>query len=122
MPLQSKLFQGDRALNACLVEDAAHLTIGAAGDHVSKLHTALLALDDLPVAVTELNAKRYGPSTAAAVLAFKKRRAIINISYQKDADNIVGKMTIAAMDREMIRKEGEPPGPPGDPRRTPASN
>ncbi len=121
MPLQSKLFQGDRALDACLLEDSAHLTIGAAGDHVSKIHTALLALDDLPVAVAELRAKQYGPSTASAVLVFKRRRGIINRSYQKEADAIVGKMTIAAMDREMVSKEGEPPLRPVDPGRTPAS-
>jgi hypothetical protein len=42
---------------------------------------------------------------AAAVLAYKKKRNIINWSYQQQADNIVGKMTIAALDAEMWVKE-----------------
>jgi hypothetical protein len=43
MPLQSKLFRGDRALEACLVNDSAHITEGAAGGHVGKIQTALFA-------------------------------------------------------------------------------
>ena len=43
----------------------------------------------------------YGPATAAAVLAYKRKRSIINTSYQKTADNIVGIMTIQSMDREL---------------------
>jgi hypothetical protein len=39
------------------------------------------------------------------VLAFKRRRKIINFSYQTQEDNIVGKMTIAALDREMEKLE-----------------
>ena len=42
---------------------------------------------------------------AAAVLAYKKKRNIINWSYQQQADNIVGKMTIAALDAEIWGKE-----------------
>lgn len=96
-----------------MIDDSAHLTLGVVGDHVSKVHTALFALDNVSVAASELRAQQYGPSTAAAVLAFKTRRNIINRSYQKTADNIVGKMTIAAMDREMALKEHEPPRPLG---------
>ena len=107
MPLSSRLFKGDRALEACLIQDSAHLTTGSAGDHVSKIHTALLVLDNVSVAVDELRMKNYGPSTAAAVLVFKTRRKIINTSYQTTPDNIVGKMTIAVMDREMVIKERE---------------
>jgi hypothetical protein len=35
------------------------------------------------------------------VLAFKKARHIINHAYQTQEDDIVGMMTIAAMDREL---------------------
>jgi hypothetical protein len=45
---------------------------------------------------------RYGPSTADAVLTYKTTRNIVNRSYQTQADNIVGKMTIAAMDKELL--------------------
>src|SRR5262249_41293895 len=40
--------------------------------------------------------------TAAAVLAYKRKRNIVNRTYQAQADNIVGKMTMAALDREMV--------------------
>jgi hypothetical protein len=121
VPLQSRLFQGDQALESCLVQDSAHIIVGASGDHVSKIHTALLILDEVSVAPVELKAQRYGPSTAAAVLAFKQRRHIINKSYQTAADDIVGKMTIAAMDQEMVSRESARPPLP-DPRRNPAAS
>ena len=57
------------------------------------------------VDISELHEGRYGPSTAAAVLAFKRKRQIINYSYQTKADDIVGKMTMAAMDRELLTLE-----------------
>jgi hypothetical protein len=38
----------------------------------------------------------YGKQTADAVLAYKKKRGIINRGYQASADNIVGKMTMAS--------------------------
>jgi hypothetical protein len=53
--------------------------------------------------------KRYGPSTAAAVLKFKQKRNIVNRAYQTQADNIVGKMTIAALDNEMLQRERDQP-------------
>jgi hypothetical protein len=118
--LVSNLFKGDRALEACLVTDSAHITPGASGEHVSKIQTALLVLDGVSVSPAELAGQRYGTSTAAAVLAFKTRRGIINTSYQKTADNIVGKMTIAAMDKAMLIKEAGPPAPV-DPRKGAAS-
>ena len=120
MPLQSNLFKDDRALESCLVQDSAHIIVGATGDHVSKIHTALLMLDEVSVAPAELKTQQYGASTAAAVLAFKKRRGIINTSYQTQADNIVGKMTIAAMDKEILSKERTFPFTI-DPRKSPAS-
>ena len=103
--LQSHLFSGDPKLEACLVRDPDHIMPGAVGDHVGKIQVALRELDSLSIDAGELASKRYGPSTAAAVLAFKQKRGIINYSYQTRPDNIVGKMTIAALDREMVAKE-----------------
>ena len=108
MGLQSKLFSGNTALEACLVQDSAHIKEGAAGEHVSKIQTALFIVDGLSVFSDELKGCRYGASTAKAVLAFKSKRRIINFDYEKQVDNIVGKMTIAALDKEMVRKEAEP--------------
>ena len=74
-----------------------------------KIQMALILLDDLRIDSDELTAKRYGPSTAAAVLAFKKERNIINRSYQTQADDIVGKMTIAELDKEIAQWEQQTP-------------
>ena len=117
MPLRSKLFRGDSALEACLVRDPAHVLLGATGDHVGKIHSALVALDRAQFNRAEWSAKKYGPSTAATVLAYKKKRRIINFSYQTQADDIVGKMTIAALDKEMLAFENRSQGEPrcGDP-------
>jgi hypothetical protein len=108
MGLQSQLFQGDAKLEACLTQDSAHIVQGAVGEHVSKVQTALSTLETLGIDSNELSTRRYGPSTAAAVLAFKRKRSIINRSYQTQADDIVGKMTIAALDREMLNYENQP--------------
>lgn len=110
MALKSNLFQNDEALEACLVSDPAHVMLGAIGNHVAKIQVALMDLDGLVIDPNELSAKRYGTSTATAVLSFKQKRKIINYSYQTQADNIVGKMTIAALDKEMFNKQ-EPSTP-----------
>ena len=92
MALQSKLFRGDAKLEAALVSDPAHIGQGAIGSHVGKIQQALNELDG-----AGLNPDgNYGPATARAVLAYKQKRNIINRSYQTRADNIVGKMTMAA--------------------------
>ena len=101
MALKSNLFRGSHGLGACEINDAAHFTIGKQGDDVGRIQMALLAIDSLKIERQELLSKTYGQSTATAVLAFKTKRKIINHSYQNKPDNIVGKMTIAALDREM---------------------
>jgi peptidoglycan hydrolase-like protein with peptidoglycan-binding domain len=105
MALTSQMFRGDQKLEACLVSDPAHVTQGGSGEHVAKLQTALTMLDGAKIDRQEMLKKTYGPSTAAAVLAYKTKRRIINPAYQTKADNIVGKMTIAALDREMLQFE-----------------
>jgi hypothetical protein len=62
-------------------------------------------LDGLHIEQSELVGGKYGTSTAAAVLSFKTRRNIVNRSYQNVADDIVGKMTIAELDKEIAKKE-----------------
>jgi hypothetical protein len=112
MPLKSRLFSGDSRLEACLVQDSAHLTPGSKGDFVGKVQAALEYLDDARIDNSEIAAKTYGPSTADAVLAYKTARDIVNRSYQQSADNIVGKMTIARLDEEIAAAEGMPASPP----------
>jgi len=107
MPLQSRLFAGDAKLEAAAVSDPAHIVPGSSGEHVRKIQLALIQLDGA-VLVPD---GQYGPTTAAAVLAYKQKRAIINFSYQTQADNIVGKMTMAALDRELVEAENLFTGP-----------
>jgi peptidoglycan hydrolase-like protein with peptidoglycan-binding domain len=101
MPLQSKLFRNDPKLEAAAVSDHAHITPGAKGDHVRKIQVALNQLDGASLKTDGV----YGPATAAAVLAYKKKRNIVNRAYQTQADNIVGKMTIDRLDKEMLVAE-----------------
>jgi hypothetical protein len=101
MRLRSRLFHGDPNLEAAAVSDPAHIMIGAKGEHVRKIQIALNLLDRANIA----HDGAYGPKTAAAVLAYKTKRNIVNRSYEKQADNIVGKMTIAALDQELARKD-----------------
>lgn len=108
MPLRSDTLSGDDRLEACLVEDSAHLTPGVQGEFVAKVQAALIFLDGLAIDEAELASMTYGPSTAAAVLAFKRKRKIINKAYQNTEDDIVGKMTIKALDDEMAAAENEP--------------
>jgi hypothetical protein len=44
MALQSKLFRDDERLQACLVNNAAHVQRGASGDHVARIQQALRIL------------------------------------------------------------------------------
>ncbi len=99
MSLRSRLFAGYARLEAAAESNPAHILLGAVGRHVGKIQQALKLLDGDPIDPAELTAERYGPSTANAVLSFKKKRNIINRSYQTQADNIVGIMTMAALDQ-----------------------
>ena len=109
MPLRSLQFRGDTRLEACLVNDQAHLTIGTVGPFVRKVQQAVAMLTGRSASLEEVQASRYGQSTADAVLAYKRARSIVNKAYQATADNVVGKMTIKSLDDEMVRMEARPP-------------
>jgi hypothetical protein len=111
MALHSKLFVGDAALESAAVSNPAHIKLGDRGPHVRKIQTALILLESARIAYDEARGSFYGPSTAAAVLAYKQKRSIINRSYQTQADDIVGKMTIASLDEEMRAWESRPHPP-----------
>jgi hypothetical protein len=106
--LQSRLFSGDPKLEAAAVSNSAHIVPGGMGAHVAKIQRALISIDSALIDFMELKANRYGQSTASAVLAYKKKRNIINRSYQTQADNIVGIMTVTALDKELLQKERQP--------------
>ena len=113
MGLQSLLFTSpdvDPHLEACLVDDAAHITPGSRGDHVAKIQIALNQLSEGPgrenfsLVVDGV----YGTATAAAVQVYKNARGILQ-PFQSSADNIVGKRTIRSLDDEMDILEREVP-------------
>ena len=101
MPLSSSLFRGDAKLEAAAVSDSSHILQGANGPHVRKIQKALIELDGVDIDADGA----YGPRTAAAVLAYKQKRHIINFSYQTQADDIVGRITVAALDKELSDRE-----------------
>ena len=107
--LKAKFFAGISALEACLVSDPAHIIPGAVGDHVRRIQVALVTLDEADIEEAEVADGRNGPTTTAAILAYKTRRSIINYAYQRSPDNIVGKMTMASLDREMVAWEAQNP-------------
>ncbi len=119
-PFVSNHFQGDKALERCAVSDRDHIkkdAPGSRGDHVEKIQEALIRIaedePDLKVKInisqTEINSQTYGATTADAVLAYKTKRKIINWTYQREPDRIVGKMTISRLDDDMFAKEGHTP-------------
>jgi Domain of unknown function (DUF1906) len=104
MALKSQLFRGDAKLEAAAVAAPAHIAPGASGDHVRKIQIALNLVDDAGLTPDGI----YGPRTADSVLAYKQKRQIINRSYESQADNIVGVMTMAALDQEVLQRESIP--------------
>lgn len=103
--LKSNLLNNNSRLRSCLSSDKDHIIIGCAGDYVGLIQTTLTIIDNASIDISELKSMYYGASTAEAVQLYKADRGIINHTYQNTADNIVGKMTIEAMDKEMISKE-----------------
>ena len=108
MALHSQLFRYNNRLQAALTHDPSHVTFKSQGEHVRLIQIALVRLGYISVSGQEYIKAFYGPTTADAVLRFKTIRRIINSSYQKFPDNIVGKMTIRALDLEMLRVEALP--------------
>jgi hypothetical protein len=78
------------------------------GEFVGRVQSALIYLENASIDDKELDEETYGPSTAKAVLAFKKKRKIINYSYETSEDEIVGKMTIERLDKELAAAEEAP--------------
>ncbi len=99
MALRSDLFKGDARLEAAAASDGSHIKSGDRGPFVAKIQNALNQLDK---AGLDEDGK-YGTLTAKAVRKYKSARGIINRAYQTQADDIVGKMTVAAMDEELAK-------------------
>ncbi len=100
MALRSELFRDDTRLQACLVQDSAHVTPGTVGTFVNRIQLALRIVDNAFIDETEFASGTYGPTTTLAVRAFKTSRNILNFAGQ--IDDVVGKKTIAALDDELV--------------------
>jgi len=107
MGLKAELFGGDEQLEACLASDRAYVGDGAVGEHVAKVQTALRKLDSLAINRGEISEKRFGPSTAGAVLSFKTDRHMTDPSCPTERDTIVDRQTMAVLDDEMFALENE---------------
>jgi hypothetical protein len=105
MALRSLWFKGNNRLQQCLISDLSHVKRGDQGEHVLLIQEALTMLDNARLDQAELRSCRYGSSTASAVKAYKTKRAIINYSYQTSPDDIVGRMTMQALDEEMLAQQ-----------------
>jgi hypothetical protein len=107
MPLNSDFFSGDPRLEACLINDPAHITPGAQGPHVRKIQEAVVILCRMAIPLKEMENMVYGPGTTNAILSYKQQNGIINSNYETTADNIVGKMTIQSLDDGMAEFEAQ---------------
>jgi hypothetical protein len=107
--LQSRFFKGDPRLEACLVKDSAHILRPQTGDHVAMVHQAIVIFEGDVIDDGDVRSRTYGTSTANAVKEYKRKREIINKTYQKSADDIVGKMTIDRLDRDLLSREDDTP-------------
>ena len=131
MPLTSELFKNNNELQACAAKDSAHIVadepplrrgVNNQGAHVALIHTALRRVMASPVFGLEEATETYGPKTAEVVRQFKAAQTppLLNKALgQTTPDNIVGKLTIAALDTAVSRKK-QPPGGGGGPANTAA--
>jgi hypothetical protein len=103
--LASRLLSANKRLQQCASSNPSHVVEGDKGPHVKLIQLAMLILGDKDINDGEVSGQLYGKTTAAAVLAYKQKRKIINRAYQTQADPIVGVMTIQAIDTELLARE-----------------
>jgi peptidoglycan hydrolase-like protein with peptidoglycan-binding domain len=129
LPLTSELFKNDEKLQKCSLLDSAHIVAAAPpfqvgtndqGSHIALIHTALREVMPGASFGLEEATETYGPKTAEVVRQFKAKQnpPILNKALgQRVPDNIVGKLTIAALDAQVGRKKppSAPPAPPAPP-------
>src|SRR4051812_4530439 len=100
MALLSQLFPGDAKLDAASFSDPAHITPRRQGAARRQDPGSAQSPGRRPDRVDS----QYGPKTAAAVVAFKTKRNILNTAGK--IDNIVGIKTMAALDTQLLKGTG----------------
>jgi hypothetical protein len=118
MALESK-FVGNEQLRNCLIRDDAHvgMQFNPKGQHVLLIKEALNAwarreqkIDPIPE--TDV----YDQTTADAVTTYKELHTPKILNFKGEIDNIVGKKTVDALDKELPRLGATPIEPPAAPR------
>jgi len=106
----------ENCANGVPSEVASHFALGQSGENIRVLQQALSmisermpTLDVMPVTVTGV----YDAAFASAVAHYKRSRSILN--YAGAIDNIVGRKTIASLDRDLIALQGDPAPEPCPP-------
>jgi hypothetical protein len=107
MALTSNFFAGDARLKTCAASDSEAILPGTTGSHVRKLQGAVVVLDAVVIAKSELDAAHYGPSTAGAILAYKQKRGLADRSDPPRGNDFVGATTIRALDAELRSRQIE---------------
>jgi len=101
-------------LAACLASDPQHITPGQRGEHVKAIQNALTAIRKLrPKLMLPDNSDppgTFGPSTVRVVHQYKSANGIARPG--QPLDDIVGRMTITAIDNDLAGDEPEPDPPP----------
>ncbi len=117
MVLTSELFKNNKQLQDCSERDSAHIVaneppvrrgVNDRGEHVALIHKALRQIMPNVSFGLEEATETYGPKTAEVVRQFKAMQnpPILNKALrQTTPDNIVGKLTIAALDEQVKRKK-----------------
>lgn len=97
-------------IQACADNHASHIAFGQRGLYVSWIKEALqhVILPTYPQYIpTPDNSPHdvYGPATRHCVLQYKQINHIVNREYQTEPDDIIGIMTIRALDWHMAYRE-----------------
>jgi hypothetical protein len=123
-PLKSRYFalpafaKARGRLQAAADSHPMHMMPNSKGFHVSIIHHALDILQPFvqsipcptPKYITEKQLGVYGGYTAAKVLLYKQKLAVINKDYQSKPDNIVGIMTMRSLDFHLQSIDQHYPG------------
>ncbi|QDU27768.1 hypothetical protein ETAA8_28590 [Anatilimnocola aggregata] len=118
MTLKSDLFKKSQQLKDCEVKDSAHIVadeppkrrgVNNKGPHVPLIHKALRKVMSNPKFGLEEPDEVYGPLTAEVVRQFKLGPPMIlnKALGQTTPDNIIGKLTIKELDRQVALLEGK---------------
>lgn len=104
--LQSEYFKGSERLQNTANYDPQHVIVGEHGDHVRRIHKALVKLGYMQANDPDCLSGQYLENTAKAVGRYKTDKNILN--YANRIDEIVGIKTIRSLDEQLTKKPEDP--------------